>query len=268
MIDIMLEEFPFTSLWNSGIFLFLAFAAVIYLFLLPQEKNHPLWKSLVFFLGLIIVFIATGSPLNIIGRIQFSAHIIQVVLLCFIAPPLLLIGMKKRIIDRAKEVSALNKVISFLSKPYVTLGLFLIVLYAYHHPPIFDQARVDLYGNYLYIFVLFLTALLLWTPIISQKNNARFSLVYHIICIGLVVPLAGLLLFSKDILYQAYTDMTTFTQALEVCLPPGQALSPELVLLLLPFEPIMEQQIGGIIWLVSGFVVFVLSLFIKLKISR
>ena len=122
MLDIMLEEFPFASLWNTGIFLFIAFAAIIYLFLLPQEKNHRLWKTVFFFIGLIVLFIATGSPINIIGRIQFSVHIIQVVLLCLIAPPLLLIGMKWNIIHRLIQYELISRINSFLIRPYVTIS--------------------------------------------------------------------------------------------------------------------------------------------------
>ena len=263
MLDIMLEDFPFSSLWNSGIFLFLAFTVIIYLFILPQEKDHPLWKQVVFFLGLVVVFIGAASPLNIIGRIQFSAHIIQVILLVFIAPPLLIIGMKRRIIDLALKVNVLAELIDFIIKPYCTIGLFFLALYGYHHPPIFDQARVDLYGNYLYLFLLFITGILLWIPIISKKVTLKSTTMYHLICMALILPLGGILVLSKEILYQAYTDLTTFTQALEVCLPAGETLSPELVLLLLPFEPIAEQHIGGIIWIISGLIILMISLFVK-----
>src|SRR5690606_10477390 len=134
--------------------------------------------------------------------------------------------------------------------------------YGYHHPPIFDQARVDLYGNYLYLFILFLTAILLWVPILSKKNTKKMLTIYHLICMACILPLGGILLLSQEILYQAYTDLTTFTQAVEVCLPTGQTLSPELVLLLLPFEPIGEQYTGGIIWVVAGLVIFSISLLV------
>src|SRR5690606_39686500 len=145
MLDIMLKEFPFSSLWNMGIFLFLGFIVIIYLFILPQEKKHPFWKSIIFFIGLLIVFAGAGSPLNIIGRIEFSTHIVQVVLLSLIAPPLLIIGMKKKIFVLAQKITILQKILFVLTKPYIAIILYFLVLYIYHHPPIFDQARVDLY---------------------------------------------------------------------------------------------------------------------------
>lgn len=265
MLDIMLEEFPFASLWNTGVFLFIAFAAIIYLFLLPQEKNHRLWKTFVFFIGLLVLFIATGSPINIIGRIQFSVHIVQIILLSLIAPLLLLVGMKWDIINRLLEHNLISKIGSFLLKPYVTFSLFFLDLYIYHHPPIFDEARVDLYGNYFYLLVLFVTSLLLWMPIIKGKNN---TFVYHALCVGIFIPLGGILLVSKEILYQAYTDLTTFTQALEVCLPAGEGISPELALILLPFEPVLEQQLGGKILLISAFIIFGVAYLLNRKFIK
>lgn len=259
MLDIMLEEFPFSSLWNSGIFLFIAFTAVIYLFLLPQEKSHSLWHKLSFLSGLILIFIATGSPLNILGRIQFSAHIVQIILLCFVVPPLLFIGMKYNLLNKVISIPSLfKKLINFIRRPYVAISIFFISLYAYHHSPIFDQARADLYGNYLYLLVLFVGAMLLWEALRKIKSK-KDNLLYHLLCLVGIIPLGVILLVSEGIVYHAYTDLDTFTQVLQVCLPPGQQISEELVLLLLPFEPIPEQHLGGVVWLVAGLISFVAS---------
>jgi putative membrane protein len=263
MLDVILEEFQFSSLWNAGIFLFLAFTAIIYLFLLPQEKEHSIWKTIMFLMGLVIIFIAAGSPLNIIGRIQFCSHIIQVILLCFVAPPFLLIGLKWKLIYRLLDIRIMNRILHFITKPYFTLVAFFLFLYAYHHPPIFDQARIDLYLNYFYLLGLFITALLLWIPILYGQMNRKMNQIYHLVCMLLILPLAIILMASDGVLYQAYTDLTTFTQALEVCLPAGYTLSPEDVLLLLPFEPVKEQHIGGIIWLLASLIIFTTSYFLK-----
>ena len=104
----------------------------------------------------------------------------------------------------------------------------------------------------------------MWVPIISGKNN---TLSYHAFCIGSMIPLGGILLVSKEILYQAYTDLTTFTQALEVCLPVGEGISPELALLLLPFEPVKEQQLGGGILLISAIIVFGVTYLLRRRFS-
>ncbi|WP_010093827.1 cytochrome c oxidase assembly protein [Ornithinibacillus scapharcae] len=261
MLDIMLEEFPFSSLWNAGVFLFIAFTAVIYLFLLPQEKGHSFTRKVSFLFGLVLIFIAAGSPLNIFGRIQFSAHIIQVIILSFIAPPLLVIGMKYNLF---KKLPLLEKSVLFMSRPYIAISLFFLVLYAYHYPPIFDQARVDLYGNYIYLFLLFGSAMLLWGTLIPIPGKKQL-LYYHLFCVLGIIPLGIILMLSKDVLYHAYTDLDTFTQALQVCLPPGQQISEELVLLILPFQPIPEQHLGGVIWIIAGFISFIASFIIKSK---
>lgn len=263
MFDLLLGDFPFSSLWNVGIFLFLAFSAVIYLFLLPQEKGHSIWKTIAFLFGLIVIFTAAGSPLNIIGRIQFRSHILQVILLCFIAPPFLLVGMKRKLIDDLLSVATIEKIYNWLTKPVITVGLFFLFLYTYHHPPIFDQARGDLFLNYFYLLGLFITAMLLWIPIISKKSTFKRTAIYSFVCMVLLIPLGVIFLTAKEILYSAYTDLTTFSQALQVCLPPGFQLSPEDILLLLPFDQFHEQFLGGITWLVGGIFIFALTIAIK-----
>lgn len=84
----------------------------------------------------------------------------------------------------------------------------------------------------------------------------------------MIFPLAGILLFSKEIMYQAYTDLTTFTQALEVCLPAGAELSPQVVLQLLPFEPVAEQQLSGRILLASFLIVLTVSSVMKRQVIK
>lgn len=97
MLDIILDEFHFSTLWNGEILLFGLFSAIIYLFLLPEEKNHSIWKTILFFTGLIVLFISIRSPINVIARIKLSTHIKQLILLLLVVPPLLIIGFKTKL---------------------------------------------------------------------------------------------------------------------------------------------------------------------------
>ncbi|MEN2767797.1 cytochrome c oxidase assembly protein [Ornithinibacillus xuwenensis] len=256
MLDIILDEFHFASLWNGGIFLFLAFTAIIYLFLLPSEKNHSAGKTILFLGSLVLLFIAVGSPLNIIGRIKFSTHIIQVALLVLVIPPLMLLGLKKKVIHQVRKFPVIKKLEKFITNPIIAFGLFYGFLYAYHHPPIFDDARTDLFWNYFYLLGLFLAAILLWVPIIRNQFGTKQRTIFLLAIMGMLLPLGSIFLFAKESLYQTYSNLTSFTEALQLCLPPGETLSSDYILMLLPFKPVAEQQLGGIIWIVSGLVIF------------
>ncbi|MUK88819.1 hypothetical protein GMD78_10485 [Ornithinibacillus sp. L9] len=258
MLDIILEEFHFSSLWNGGIFLLLSFAAIIYLFLLPHDQRHTIWKSLLYLAGLIILFIGIGSPINIIGRIEFSTHIIQIILLLYVAPPLLLLGFKQKPLEKLLSLSFFHHIVKILSHPILTIGLFYLLLYGYHLPAVFDHARIELYANYFYMLGLFISAILLWIPLLSQNIlTVTQKTLYSVLNIMLIVPFSLALWLINESLYTVYTDMTTFVASMELCLPPGETLSPEYFAMLLPFYPIGEQKQGGMMLLISQLIIFV-----------
>ncbi|MFD2042858.1 cytochrome c oxidase assembly protein [Ornithinibacillus salinisoli] len=258
MLDIILEEFHFTSLWNGGIFLFLSFVAIIYLFLLPHDHRHSIWKSISFLCGLGLLFLAIGSPMNIIGRIAFSTHIMQVVLLLFVVPPLLLVGLKQKAVDQFLAINIVKVLLRVVTKPFLIIGLFYMLLYIYHIPAIFDQARVDLFWNYFYLFGLFIASLFLWVPIISpNRMRSKQKIVYIVLNILFIIPYCFSLWLINDSLYLVYTDMTSIISSMELCLPPGETLTPDYIQLLLPFDPIMEQKQGGGILFGLHFLIFI-----------
>ncbi|WP_165767966.1 cytochrome c oxidase assembly protein [Virgibacillus indicus] len=266
MLDILLEEFHFSTMWNGGILLFILFGVIIYLFILPEDKNHKWWRTILFFTGLIILFISIGSPLNVIGRIQFSTHIIQIVLLLLFAPPLLIIGFKKKTMEKILSIPVLAKIMRVITNPIAAIILFYLLFYGYHIPVIFNNARIDLYLNYFYLLALFIAAFLLWIPIISSNRLHQKQKRYYIIAnIVLLIPYSLLLLLAKDVLYMIYTDVDMFISALAVCLPDFQDIPKEFFQAIMPFNPAEEQPKGGWILLVSQLVIFGFSLFMTEK---
>ncbi|MHA6251582.1 cytochrome c oxidase assembly protein [Oceanobacillus sp. CAU 1775] len=257
MLEIILDEFHFSTLWNGGIFIYIGFIFVIYFLLLPQDKKYPIWKQLAFVLGMLAVFAALGSPINIIARIQFSTHIVQLILLLLVAPPLLIIGFKNEIIERAKEIKVLKSILSFLQKPAVGLISFFAIFYIYHIPAVFNYARLDLFINYFFMLALLFTAILLWLPIVSpNRMQAKGKQLYALLIFILFVPYSLLLFFFENSLYIVYSDAELFLQTLEACIPNLDGIPPELAASLLPFDPVYEQVKGGWFLLITQGVFF------------
>ncbi|WP_339228922.1 cytochrome c oxidase assembly protein [Oceanobacillus sp. FSL K6-2867] len=266
MLDIILDEFHFSTLWNGGIFLFTMFAAIIYFFLLPASKKLSWWKSFAFVLGLIVIFAAIASPLNVTGRIKFSTHCLQLVLLLLVAPPLLIAGFKTEILERVKSIRNMGKIISVLTKPVVAGAIFQVVFYGYHIPSIFNFARIDLYLNYFFLLALFLSSVLLWIPILStdqlscsEKRN------YSFVNVLLLAPFGLILLFANTELYAIYSDINLFMSALALCLPDLTDVPPEFFASLLPFDPIHEQLLGAIIFFAGILISFTAATFLSAK---
>ncbi|MFC0300627.1 cytochrome c oxidase assembly protein [Virgibacillus soli] len=272
MIDIILSELHFSSIWNGGIFLFTLFGAIIYLFMLPNGKNHTIWKSIVFLVGLAITFLAIGSPLNIVARIQFSRHILQLILLLLLAPPLLIIGFKTEVLKNVASKPFLQKMCDLLTRPSLTFTLFFILLYAVHMPFLFDAVRMDIYTNYFYMLGLFIVALLFWIPLISEKKlNIKQKTIYAGASMVVFIPLSIFFYVAKTSLYTVYSDLSYFIQSLEACFPANKSLPPEYYEMLIPSSPVHEQQLGAMFLLIGQIVIFGLTLGIPLirkRISR
>ncbi|HLR81451.1 MAG TPA: cytochrome c oxidase assembly protein [Bacillota bacterium] len=271
MIGLILDEFHFASLWNGGILLFVLFGAIIYLFILPAGKEHSIWKAILFFIGSIALFVSVGSPLNIVGRIQYSSHIIQILLLLFIAPPLMIYGLKRKWFDHViATYPAVKKTVYALTHPVFAMVIFYILFYGYHIPAIFNFARVDLYINYFYLLVLFIAAILLWVPIFSKHRlTKKQKMLYSLINMILLLPYGFVLLLANGNLYTVYTDLSSFISALEVCLPVEKSLPKTYYEALLPFAPVDEQVKGGKILIVGVIAIFSLMMglvrFVKSK---
>ena len=267
MLEIILADFHFSTLWNGGILIYMGFILIIYFLLLP-DKKVPIWRQVVFVLGMLAVFAALGSPINVIARIKYSTHIIQLVLLLLVAPPLLVIGSKNDIFRRASDIKVLDVILKILSNPIVGFIAFFGLFYVYHLPGVFNPARLDLYVNYFFMFALLFVGILLWIPIVSPKAlSKKKKWIFVVLSIVAFIPYAVILLLQEQSLYLVYTDAELFLESLAVCMPNVKDLTPEMAAALLPYNPIDEQKLGGIFLLASQVILFV-SLFLQPKYEK
>lgn len=268
MIDIILDEFHFSTLWNGGIFLFILFGLIIYFVLLPVDKSHSFGKTGLFLLGVLALFISIGSPLNIHGRINFGSHIIQIVLLLFIAPPLLIAGFKMKIFEQLQAISFAEKVISLITRPLGAMIIFHVLFYGYHIPSIFNYVRMDLYLNYFYLLLLFFSALLLWVPIITPNLlTAEQKVKYCSINSLLLIPFSVVCFFATENLFSIYSNMTSLIASIQLCLPDWEEIPSNFFAGLLP-DPVNEQKRGAILFALSQVVMFGVVLFLSTMKSK
>lgn len=262
MIKLLLDELHVSSVWNGGILLLAFFTIILYLFILPNGKNHTWWKSVVFIVGVVVAYIAIGSPLNIVARIQFSTHIIQLLLFFLVAPPLLIIGFKTEIIHRVMKFPIAKKIAQILTNPYFVFIIFLLAISLFHLPSVFDAGRMDIYVNYFYMFGLFFLAILFWIPVVTRiRLNQKQKIIYLGASMIALVPVSLFLMFSTDNLYQTYSDLGVFVEALEACFPPDEEPLPaSFYETLLPNKPHLEQQLGGKILLIGEVIIFVITM--------
>ncbi|MGN7299882.1 cytochrome c oxidase assembly protein [Ferdinandcohnia sp. SAFN-114] len=264
MISQILDGFSFHSQWNGGIIFFTLILIVLYMFLLPTPKNHPKHKSIALAGSMLLILLAVGSPLNLLGRMLFRAHIIQIVVVLLIAAPLIVMGLKTNLLEKALRKNSVKKVYSVLTHPVFTIILFHGLLIGYHVPVMFDWIRTGYFTNYFFLIGLIVAAVLLWWPIIGpikehDQMTFKKKLIYIVVNIVLFLPVTLFLWLAKDALYSVYSDTSQMLAALALCMPLGEEIPPDLLETLLPYPPIGEQKNGAIILFITQTLIFGLS---------
>lgn len=262
MTDILLDEFPFATLWNGGILFFVFLGLVLNFFIIPKARDNAVLKAIAIVLGMIILFITLGSPLNILGRLEFSLHVLQLILMTLVAAPLIVIGFKFRELDFLLKIKPIDRIVSLMVNPILTIGLFYSLFYVYHIPTVFNTIRTDLYLNYFYMFGLFIASMLLWIPLVYDKkliSNKKLKYIF-VNVIGLLI-FSIIMIISKNNLYEVYTNPDFFAKALELCFPQNIEIDPEIYLELIQYEPVIQQKQGGFMLIFSTVIIFGISLF-------
>lgn len=260
MLQNILENFTYHEKWDVGVLYFLLLTLVLYLVFFPSSPTHKKTKTFLFVFGLILYFLALGSPLNLMGRIQFRVHMIQMVMLFFLSATLLVLGIKAEFFKLAVSVPLLKSTLRKLTNPYGTFILFHVLFLSYHVPFIFDYVRISLFLHYFYLLAMFIASLLFWLAIfppikelnqLTSRRRSHFYMSY----ILFFLPLAAILILSNHSFYSIYTDNDLILSSLGLCLPIDQADVPviekDIIEALLPYPPKREQVIGGIILLVT-----------------
>ncbi len=234
------------------------------MFLLPTPKDHPKHKSIAFAGSMLLILLAVGSPLNLLGRMLFRAHIIQIVVVLLIAAPLIVMGLKINLLEKALRKNSVKKVYSVLTHPVFTIILFHGLLIGYHVPVMFDWIRTGYFTNYFFLIGLIVAAVLLWWPIIGpikehDQMTFKKKLIYIVVNIVLFLPVTLFLWLAKDALYSVYSDTSQMLAALALCMPLGEEIPPDLLETLLPYPPIGEQKNGAIILFITQTLIFGLS---------
>jgi cytochrome c oxidase assembly factor CtaG len=153
------------------------------------------WQIICFYVGLLVVWIALQSAIDVGAGQLLWVHMVQHDLLIMVAPPLLLLGIPSWILWRAFPVSwrraalllairsgwlwQFGRMVGHLaSKPALVLSLFIGNFLLWHIPFFYD---LTLYQHSVHILehLLFLgTALLFWAQIISmhpQRHLPKYS---------------------------------------------------------------------------------------------
>jgi putative membrane protein len=195
------------------------------------QRKH----SLYFGLGLFTLWVSLETPIDTISDHYLdSVHMLQHVLLGFVAPPLMLLGLSNQIVGRLVRVPGVRAV----TEPVPAQVIAGVVMIVWHFPPLFD-ATLDSEPLHIFEHLTFIASgVVLYWPILSATSaHARWQmspgakLLYMLVA---TLPQDGVALafiFSRVPFYEYYAQ--------------APRLIPSLT-------PVIDQTIAGAVLMVLG----------------
>jgi putative membrane protein len=181
----------------------------------------PAWKASSFLLGLVLVWMAWGSPLAVYDHSLLTVHMIKHLLLMTFAPPLILLGEPIRMFWGMTPLFARSTLGLVWHRPLVerlariATSLVLcwtasaLTLIAWHIPTLFALGVRSEIAHTVEQAMFFGTGLLFWWPVIqpwpSASTGPRWSMLLYLFLATLPCDiLSGFLVFSDRVAYPVY----------------------------------------------------------------
>ncbi len=195
------------------------------------QRKHTLY----FGLGLVVLWVALETPLDTISDYYLdSVHMLQHVLLGFVSPPLMLLGLSAQMIERIVRVPGVRA----MTEPVPAQLIAGLVMIAWHLPPLYDAT---LYSGLLHVVehVMFIGAglVMYWPMLEATSAHARWNmspgakLIYMLVATLPQDGVALALIFSRVPFYEFYTH--------------APRLIPSLT-------PLIDQTVAGAVLMVLG----------------
>jgi putative membrane protein len=186
-----------------------------------RSVSIPAWKASSFLLGLVLVWMAWGSPLAAYDHSLLTVHMIKHLLLMTVAPALILLGEPVRVfwigmplsarrsLRRVLRRSPLRRFARMVTRPELCWTLSALTLVVWHIPALFTLGLRSATWHTLEQAMFFGAGLLFWWPVIQPWPSAstvpRWSLLLYLFLATLPCDiLSGFLVFSDRVAYPVY----------------------------------------------------------------
>src|SRR5699024_4348523 len=109
--------------WNIPLFSLLICIIFIYIILLKRFTNlkNNYLQPILFVLGFGLFYLTIGSPISDIIHLSFTLHMIQISMLYFIVPPLILLGIPHHILNPLAKIPKVKQFSMIISSTNLAL---------------------------------------------------------------------------------------------------------------------------------------------------
>lgn len=140
----------------------------------------PGWRPWLFALGVATFALALLSPIDALADLSFAWHMAQHMLLVLVAPPLFLLGapfvpvvrglparFRRRVFVPLARQPGVRWFFINVTRPWVGLPLYVVTLWGWHHPLLYDGALHNAALHYLEHFCFVVSAVFFWWNVVS-----------------------------------------------------------------------------------------------------
>lgn len=258
--------FGFMANWSPFFFIFLVICSVVFFLITTRwykefDGGRPLTRKegIIFVANMLLLYIAYGSPVDILSHILFSFHMLQMAVGLLLVAPLFYACVPEYIWKYLVNLPVIKQMFLIAKKPLLALVLFNGMFSIYHLPIVMDNLKMSATLHTLALVVLFVLAIIMFYPIFNkvepQENHmgGLFKLLY-IFGIGvLLTPACALIIFAQSPMYATFTEGEAWLSAMELCVPAGvlEGLTGQGMIsgpeYFTNASPLHDQQAGGII---------------------
>jgi putative membrane protein len=197
----------------------LTFAALVYLrgWLAARSQDHDDvegWRAGSFGFGLVLIWIATASPLAALDHEMLTAHMGQHLLLMTLAPPLILLGMPRKqlahcSLQRFLRSEPMQQLTSVLTHPACCWFAAAGTLVLWHIPSVFMLGLRSPMWHGAEQASFLGTGLLFWLPVVRPLPNSwkwpESSILLYLFLATLPCDiLSGFLVFCDRVVYPVF----------------------------------------------------------------
>ena len=247
-----LDIFGFRALWSPYFLLVTIFIIATYFYITYYKAGDRFKRkeAMYFLIAMVLLYITKGSPIDLLGHLSFTVHMVQMAFLFLVIPPFLLLGLP----DWLLRKYVFKKWFLMISQPLITLIFFNGLFSFYHVPSIFDIVKVDMMLHALFTGVLFISSLFMWWHLVNKIEESQqlsgLKKIGYIFANGiLITPACALIIFSKTAMYATYADPAVWMEAMKLCVPAGTLSGLDLSgpQMFINMPVVEDQQTGGVI---------------------
>src|SRR5699024_4789885 len=126
-----------------------------------------------FYIGLLLLYIVKGAPIDLMAHIMLTAHMIQMAIFYFVFPILIIYGLPSWIWKKIINLLVIGQVLKFVMIRLISLILFCALFSFYHIPMIFDFAKSSQITHSTLSSIILLGAFIMWLPVFEPIKEFK-----------------------------------------------------------------------------------------------